>query len=362
MVEQMKSKSFVALLACIVLTSIIVCLFGDSKPSIHEFVSTTQKQLTKQLKGIKVLPSEAPEVDVNQNYLKLLGFTNNPRLYPSSTWSNVTLPVIVTAVSSGETGLAVGLIRSSQKYLPDHVVLLYDLDLSEEEAAILVKTCNLTKCSVQKFDFDSFPSHLHSLKLSAFRPVIIQEVLNKAGAVLWLDIQFRFNKTLPSSVLKNAEQKGLVAWKLDHPTSSLTHQKMFDYFHISQEYYYFHHMVDPSHIILYNTESIHHKLMLPWVQCALTLDCIAPIGAQGSGCRFNKKPMYRYSGCHRYDMSALNVVLGLMYNFSAHNYVASYKDKFFDLVKQETISKPSKPLLTRNTTGETLSYGRNRNV
>jgi len=34
-------------------------------------------------------------------------------------------------------------------------------------------------------------------------------------------------------------------------------------------------------------------------------------GAQSNGCKFNKKPLYRYSGCHGYDASAFNIVLGL---------------------------------------------------
>ncbi|XP_022236623.1 uncharacterized protein LOC106477282 [Limulus polyphemus] len=178
----------------------------------------------------------------------------------------------------------------------------------------------------------------------------LQEVLNKVGAVLWLDIQYTFKKRLPSHLLKRAERDGLVMWKVDHPTSSLTHQKMFDYFRVSQVYYYFHRMVESSHLILYNTETVHYRLMLPWVRCALTLDCIAPIGSQRFGCRFNKKPLYRYSGCHRYDMSALNVVLGLMYNFDSHSYAAGDKDKFFGLVKQEFVSKTLQHSSRENTT------------
>lgn len=53
--------------------------------------------------------------------------------------------------------------------------------------------------------------------------------------------------------------------------------------------------------------------MLPWVKCILHAYCISPPGAQSSGCRFDKKPLFRYSGCHAYDSAALNVVLGLAY-------------------------------------------------
>lgn len=43
-------------------------------------------------------------------------------------------------------------------------------------------------------------------------------------------------------------------------------------------------------------------------------------GAQSGGCHFNKKPQYRYSGCHGYDASALNIVLGLQFDFKAALY------------------------------------------
>lgn len=61
------------------------------------------------------------------------------------------------------------------------------------------------------------------------------------------------------------------------------------------------------------------------------------LGAQSSGCHFNKKPQYRYSGCHGYDTSALNIVLGLQFDFNAALYTypvvqSAIKESFFKLV------------------------------
>lgn len=106
---------------------------------------------------------------------------------------------------------------------------------------------------------------------------------------------------------------------------------MFDYFHTQQKDFFFHRMVEPSSLILFNTKRIHDELMRPWVKCALVSECIAPIGAQSSGCRFDKKPFFRYSGCHFYDNSALNVILGIMFGFDEKAY-ASDKEKFFQFI------------------------------
>lgn len=38
------------------------------------------------------------------------------------------------------------------------------------------------------------------------------------------------------------------------------------------------------------------------------------------GCRFDKKPQYRYSGCHGQDASALSIVLGLRSGFEESAY------------------------------------------
>ncbi len=46
---------------------------------------------------------------------------------------------------------------------------------------------------------------------------------------------------------------------------------------------------------------------------------------QATGCRFDKKPQFRYSGCHSYDVSALNIILGQMFNFDESKYISDVK-------------------------------------
>lgn len=65
------------------------------------------------------------------------------------------------------------------------------------------------------------------------------------------------------------------------------------------------------------------------------------LGAQSGGCRYNKKPQYRYSGCHAYDASAFNIVLGLQWNFDESKYSKNDDTKLF---YRETLEEATKNL------------------
>lgn len=172
----------------------------------------------------------------------------------------------------------------------------------------------------------------------------------------------RFRKAVSAAVSGPA----VYSWTIEQPTSALTHPRMFRFFQTEKENFYFHRMIDPSCIILFNTQQVHEKLMQPWTRCALIPDCISPIGAQSTGCRYDKKPLYRYSGCHSYDMSALNVILGLIFNYSEKPYAGSEEDKFFtkfdaDLVTNEAdIADRSLEAEKRNTSNPASKLSFNR--
>ncbi|XP_076035423.1 uncharacterized protein LOC143021684 [Oratosquilla oratoria] len=321
----------VVVVACmVVLTTLTASNQGG--PAIHSLVTHTHHHIN-QLHNLK--EELEGRLVHDEKYLQPLGFTNEPRLYPQDVWNNVSLPIIVSAVNWEEASLAEGLVRNLQQLLLNASIILYALDSSIETSDKLNTFCKAPSCFVLEFNFSTYPAHVRDLRLKAYRPIIIQEMLNRAGAVLWLDADVRISapdntpSLSPAIVDEWASHAfhggGLVTWPfvgpISLPTAALTHPNMFEYFHADKHNYDFHQMGDAGTVLLFNTGDVHQHLMLPWVQCALTSNCISPIGAQATGCRYNKKPLFRYSGCHRYDTSAFNVVLGVMFHYDTRPYL-----------------------------------------
>lgn len=184
----------------------------------------------------------------------------------------------------------------------------------------------------------------------------MQDALQRTGSIFFLESNTRFLKNVTSehindiyeSVLHNS---GILAWPMESnpAVSSLTHKKMFEYFHTDSDNFIFSPMVSSSYLLILNKENIHRDIMLNWVLCAITRDCIGPIGAQSGGCRFDKKPQYRYSGCHSYDTSALNIVLGLKFKSDYNKY--SYQgNKLFTSVTLDDAINSLKELEQNTTT------------
>ncbi|XP_063228177.1 uncharacterized protein LOC134534080 [Bacillus rossius redtenbacheri] len=317
----MRTKSFFLFLIIVITTSVILILVGNQRPSIETIVSETHKQINN-LKSFKENLEKAEEKHLvaDDKYLNVLGFTTKPRLYPSDVWKNTSLPIIVTYALDGQEQHAAAFARNTAHFLPGHTTVIYALGLGQYGLQTIQNHCNSSRCVVVNFDLSVFPSHVEEERLSAYRPLIVQDALNKAGAVLFLESDQRLVSGRVDSLVGRARETGVASWATRHATSSLTHPKMFDYFRTSAESFLFLPMVEAGRLLLFNTPAVHSGVMLPWVQCALTHDCILPIGAQSGGCRFNKKPQYRYAGCHRYDESALNIVLGLHFDFDERRY------------------------------------------
>jgi len=284
----------------------------------------------------------SPSLVADPTHLSSLGLEGPglPVLYPEGPWlaqGRATDPCLVTGVEPGQGELGLGLVKSAHHFLPATSLLVFDLGLAKYDRDRLEKQCNSSTCALHTFDFAPWPSHLRTLHLRAYRPLIIQTVLRDVGSVVWLDPDHRLTTSNLSQWLEAARKEGVVVWQQGEATATtaLTHPRMFEFFPgIKYEEYAFQHMASASVVVLVYTQATHSKLMLPWLRCALTESCINPIGAQDSGCRFDKKPQYRYSGCHRYDVSALNLVLGSMFHFSEDRYMRRSGDSFFRRVTQ----------------------------
>ena len=128
----------------------------------------------------------------------------------------------------------------------------------------------------------------------------------------------RFNSSNLDSLSQQAEHHGLSTWAVQtSPTSSLTHSHTLRYLGDVAPNFWFQRMAEPDMALYYNVYRLHHKLMMRWVKCALDANCVAPRAAKPHGCKLNNKPRFLYTGCHQYDSSVFNVVLGQMFNYDA---------------------------------------------
>lgn len=357
----MRAKSFLLLLGCIVATSTLVCLYGDPKPALDGIVSETHRQLSN-LKNLKVVPEQRDPQEL-ERYLSHLGLSP-PQGPPSHTPARLStagpnaLPGVVgTAMGPDQVARLAGFLEACQAHFPEHPVVVYGLDLGTVDLIQAQNLCNSSNCTLRTLNFDFYPAHVSNLKIYAYRPIIIQELLRQAGAVLWLEPDYQLTSAPdPHQVVGRALREGLAApWSPEpQPTSALTHLGMFEYLRAPREAFFFHRMVDPSVMLLFDSPQVRGRLMLPWVRCALVAECITPVGAQSTGCRFDKKPLYRYSGCHRYDMSALNVILGLLYENNQQPYVFPDEDHFFKRLPDGTDLPPAPSSSDGNTTGRHL--------
>lgn len=327
-VERMKTKNFYIVVAFILVSSATLWLLSyPPSPTFQNIVTKTQK-------GIKSLPGNIQQIQNNQEltvnplYLNRLGLGKEDPLKAESSDPFVSdgevkdvQPVIASSVGKDVWEDTVAFLESVAKHMAGYHLVMFDLGSSEDTSRMLKKYCNGTwNCEVRTFKFDMYPSHVADLSIKSYRPICIQEVLSTYGAVIWADSAEYFQSGNVTQLLGQARAVGLVAWTVEDPTSAITHPKMFDFFRTKQEMFYFHRAVETTHIVIYNSPSVREQIMLPWVKCALLEDCINPTGAQNVGCNFMRKPLFKYSGCHYYDMSALNIILGVMFEYDERPY------------------------------------------
>ena len=90
-------------------------------------------------------------------------------------------------------------------------------------------------------------------------------------------------------------------------------------------------------ILIHNTPEVHENIMKVFTACAMEDSCLAPSGAKWA-CHFDftgRKP----AGCHRFDESALNILLKNWFNFDVskyakrNNYFQRYDSSYRPVIK-----------------------------
>lgn len=296
------------------------------------------------------------ELDVDPKYLRLLGFqldsdttrggsSHVPHVYNISK-QNFS---IISYVQVGQLAASILHLQNLASVMPPlENLVIYDLGLSEIDLQTLSMFCNSStiKCSIVQHDLSNYPSYIMDDKLHLFRPLIIKHALRKFNTILFTENHVRFrgsSKVFNDIRRKTEEQSHVESLEIKKlPITSSTHPRMFDYFNTDADSFLFVRQVTLDAVYFHNSKFLDEEILLPWIKCVLTPQCIQPIGASSNSnhCKFNKKPQYRYSGCHGYDESAFNIVCGLAFNFNEAKYSVSdndgslfYKESLEDSIK-----------------------------
>ena len=92
-----------------------------------------------------------------------------------------------------------------------------------------------------------------------------------------------------------------------HSTFAVTHEGMYAYLTANVTYLQ-QKQFGAGLVCVVRTPDIMEGVIKHWVNCSLTKECINPYGSSPR-CRFMKDLSKSYAYCHRFDQSALNIIL-----------------------------------------------------
>ena len=126
--------------------------------------------------------------------------------------------------------------------------------------------------------------------------------------VFWMDTSVKLIGALPTSLynrsMKTSGHLQFIGAK--HSTYAVTSPQTYTYLPVDVTLTKTKKQMAAGAVLFHRTKTTHQRVLLPWLACALTEQCIAPI--MDTNCHFEEDLFNQYVGCHRFDQSALNII------------------------------------------------------
>ena len=220
--------------------------------------------------------------------------------------------VIATGFSSNHYNQALNMIASVQAVMPEVKLIVYDLGMTSQQRETVLRMCGV---ELRTFDFTKYPQHVRDLFKYAWKPIIANELVRDYEVVMWGDASVRLLKPLQEYILPNLLDSEIpfVGTKFNAPIVQMTHSGTLNYFNMTRESMQGVPTLQGGCWVLWFIKKM-KRLMSRWEDCALHEECIAPKGTHVCNCKTktwnsNTPQEVDYCGCHRFDQSALNIIL-----------------------------------------------------
>ena len=143
-------------------------------------------------------------------------------------------------------------------------------------------------------------------------------MLQNYTGVLWVDSSIEFTSSNFSDVFHKAvqETQGVVLLSRTYASIfAVTHPNMYKFIPSKIDLLKQIEQWESNSILLYRTDKIYNHVIKWWVICALQKECFAPILTLH--CTFENGERYNnFSNCHRFDQSAITVLLSNLFAFN----------------------------------------------
>ncbi|XP_013396431.1 uncharacterized protein LOC106163403 [Lingula anatina] len=199
---------------------------------------------------------------------------------------------LVTGANSGyySPGLR-NFVGSAHYWAPGLNIVVWDLGLTPEQVQETQTWCNVT---YRRFPFEKYPQHLKNLKEYAWKPVIIKQMVDEVGNIVWIDAGSHIRGKITQIDNLIQHDGYLLVQGQDGDTTVFLYEKMCTFMGLDKKTF----KLKPSYSGNLNgwtkRNDTYEKILKPWVKCALTKECIAPAGSSLRN--------------HRYDQSALTLI------------------------------------------------------
>uniref|UniRef100_A0A914PIU9 Uncharacterized protein n=1 Tax=Panagrolaimus davidi TaxID=227884 RepID=A0A914PIU9_9BILA len=188
-------------------------------------------------------------------------------------------------------------------------------DVSETVKTLYSELCPIAK--IIPLNLSDYPDYVQDLSQYRFKPIYQALSLQKYKVILNVDTSIRFDpnfnfSNLISDVIKQNPTDVTLLASNSHNMFSVTHPKMFECFpHINKKAVNNKiHTIQKRPLILWIGSENGLKIMKKFITCALHPECMGPTGST-TNCDYSLMTKFpnRFSGCHRFDQSAINLIL-----------------------------------------------------
>lgn len=202
--------------------------------------------------------------------------------------------VIVTGADSSHYKSLCQFLSHLLRHEPIIKVVVFDLGLSNYERQYL--SDNFLTIDLRRFDYAKYPDYFN-IKINsgqyAWKPVILADILNEFKCcVCWMDAGNVVTKPL-LWLRKTVKKVGIYSPTSSGRISDWTHPATLKYFNVSKHLLYRKNLNGACVAVCYQHQPA-REIIAKWKACALSRDCIAPMGS-------NRRN-------HRQDQAVLSII------------------------------------------------------